>query len=244
MIPIAANTLGAVYYALTASQSGRIAGRTSNCPLSGTVFLVDTPAKSNNGKWLTSMMIGLGLAIAIYGWWFAYQRTRPVLEYFGPEAVAVIRAPTDMTAMRLLPGGSNSAIQYSDLKFDPADEKNVFAGRGYTNARASLIKRETYDWRTKTSQKSAAESNPCEPAWTHALRLTNEHGEVVVLLSLDCPRVALSGKDSSLTLHERIASGFAAILKEELESEADDNVEDGGNGNAKRGDAKNSDANQ
>lgn len=159
----------------------------------------------------------VGLIVAAIGPAFVYQRTRPVLEFYGPEAIAVMRDPDDMVALRLTPTDGTSEIEFGGESFAVVEQRNVFAGRGYTNARDSLIKRETYDW-------SGTTTSACEPTWTHALRMENEGGKVIVLLSLDCPRTALASGDKTLVLKDRIAEGFRTIFAAQFERDEDDST--------------------
>lgn len=164
------------------------------------------------------MMLILGIVLAISSWGFGYWRSRPVLDYYGPAAIALISKPDSVSALKLEPGNAFSDLKFGDQSFDIVAERPVTVARGYTNARDALTKRESYNW-SRGDLISEPEST-CEPEWTHALRFVRQKDIIVLLLSLECPRVALVGGEGTLTLQPKIATAFANILSAELDREA------------------------
>jgi len=165
----------------------------------------------NSGKWVAIAMGLLGLVVAAAGWWFVYQRTRPVLDYYGPDAIAVMGDPDEFMALKLAPTDAASEITFGGQDYAIESSRDVLVGRGYTNARDALSKRETYVW-------ASDPDGGCEPNWTHALGMRRGEQSIIVLLSLDCPRVALFGSDKTLILKQQIADGFRTILNSEMTS--------------------------
>lgn len=180
------------------------------CPEPAEEALMNEQPKSNSGKWIAGAMIVVGLVMALSGWAVVYYRTRPVLDFFGPEAIAALQDPDDLFALRLIRNETESEIHFDGQSWAVMGRARVFAARGYTNARDALTKRETYVW-------DPSKVTDCEPEWSHALQLVKGDEKFFVLLCLDCPRVALVGRDGpTLVLQKDIAAGLEEILTAEL----------------------------
>ncbi|REJ66342.1 MAG: hypothetical protein DWQ31_14830 [Planctomycetota bacterium] len=185
--------------------------------------------RPRSGKPIVVVVLLFAVALAGFGWWFTYQRTRRVAEFFGTEAIRVISDPETVMALvlRLDDGVTNEMrprIEFAGNSYVVTDDKLVvdkgdFTAPGFMNACNSLTNNASYDWEPESK-------NTCEPIWTYALRFENDEGSAVLLMSLECPRVALAGEMDSIPLSEKIAAGFAGILQTEFATEQDGDAYD------------------
>lgn len=130
-------------------------------------------------------VVGMVLvAVAVGGWtvWFQHQRSRAVLDFWGPASARLISAApvVEITAGSPAQSVSPSASEISRAK-------------GMQNIRHALIQSETFLWDTRTSGNLAD--------WDYSLQFRDGSTSATVLFSLAKLQVALEGGDSIVQLH-------------------------------------------
>jgi hypothetical protein len=132
---------------------------------------MSTPTNEKSGKRLILGVLVIGLAAAAASWWFRYSATHRAAQFWGPQAVELIR-----DALRVTLRTDDPATEGNN----PADlPRDISSAKGLTHLRAALLEDRSYDW-------SAA--GPADTNWSNSLVFEESEGaepRVVILFSPD-----------------------------------------------------------
>ena len=158
-----------------------------------------TPTNEKSGKRLILGVLVIGLAAAAASWWFRYSATHRAAQFWGPQAVELIRdAP--LVTLR----SDDPTIEGNN----PADlPRDISSAPGLTHLRAELLQDHSYDW----SAKGPADSN-----WSSSLVFEETEGaepRVVILFSPDFRWAANGSADEPAANGVSIGPIFAKGLQ-------------------------------
>jgi hypothetical protein len=144
----------------------------------------------NSGKLLIAAMLLAGLAAAGASWWFRYAATHQAAQFWGPEAVQLIRDAPHVELLSLQQGIKSESVRSSTNLFSASEitighnpskitaKHDISAAPGLTHLRNALLEDRSFNW-------GAMESTGSEE-WTTALTFRNpEAAESLVILFVD-----------------------------------------------------------
>jgi len=162
------------------------------------------------------VVCGIALAASAAAWVYQRGRAARPLEFWGADAGLLIASAPRAEAWLLRsagevgsPGdGEFEAIEFDGARLVVVQRADVSTARGITNVRRALLDDGSFAWDS---------SDPCRPAWTHALRFSADDRHALLLLSFDCPQAAtvegrrtVSVAPSSAALREFVHEQFPA----------------------------------
>lgn len=166
-----------------------------------------TPSHEKSGKRLILGVIAACVVAAAISWWFRYQATRKVVQFWGPQTAVLIRDAKHVTLRSDTPSADGAGTAEADV---PRDISGV---KGMTHLRTNLLEDSSYRW-------DAAVASDID--WANSLVFAAAEGgepRAVVLFSRDFGWVS-NGSAPDPGKHAVATSGeFAAGLKEFFETE-------------------------
>jgi len=136
-------------------------------------------------------MIGLAAALGSLGLWLRYRAGDAALEFWTPEAAALLGGAPHAELWRLEPAVEAKTV--GDLCISQDGRTwcgtrlvDLAATGGFSHARGALLEDASFDWR-----RSAA-TGPAH--WQYALRFLDGPRQAVVLIDLEAAEVALAGR--------------------------------------------------
>lgn len=96
-------------------------------------------ADPGRGRWLTTGIVLLALALAMFALWFQWQQTRRCLAFYGSGAARQIQAAARVELWRLVPGTTLESLQ-------PAGRVDVTKAMGLVHLRRGLVEDANFDW--------------------------------------------------------------------------------------------------
>jgi hypothetical protein len=142
------------------------------------------PVPTISGKWLIIGVVAVALAGAGGSWWFRYQSTHRVAEFWGSDVARLIRDAPRVELLRL--GSPNTiGLESSDVahEVETANYHDVSKGRGLVHLRNALLQDRSYDWPPQPKKPRSY--------WSWALRFRDDRkGErEIILIGADCDYV-------------------------------------------------------
>jgi hypothetical protein len=145
----------------------------------------------NSGSKLILVMCGLALVAAVSAWWSRYAATHRAAEFWGPEAAALLRGPSQVELLEL-----DGSVSLHGMRWDQATwqdvlpviaRHNITDAQGLSHLRSALVEDRNYDWDQSPAREADYSSDTSEtnPRWIWALRLTTSGHAVTVLLTRD-----------------------------------------------------------
>ena len=173
----------------------------------------------NTGKLVILAMGLMAVAGVAISFWYHQQNSKQILAYLGPETASLVARADGVELLVLdvvdLPANDLPAEKNAILPID--GEPHAIVARydlsqtpGLIHARTALLEDANYDWQTSDAS--------CAPAWTYALKFTHQDQSTTLLISLDCPRLRVSGREQSVTLG-RLAEALDSFFAEQQSSE-------------------------
>jgi hypothetical protein len=145
----------------------------------------------NSGSKLILVMCGLALAAAVSGWWSRYAATHRAAEFWGPEAAALLRGPSQVELLELDGTVSLHGIRWGQANWQDAlpviAHHNITDAKGLSHLRSALVEDRNYDWDQLPAREGnfSSDTSETDPKWFWALRLTANGHAVTALLSRD-----------------------------------------------------------
>ena len=173
--------------------------------------MTETP-KRYSGCLVVGSIFSLALAAALAGLWFRYAETRQVLKLWGSATAQAISTPDKMEALGLEPTAGAGDLQAGGAVLRIVSTRDVTNAPGFTNARHALVLDRSFEFEPATGPAD------CQPTWTHAFRFTRGQHQATILLSLDCPRAMLAGKEQIVGIRT-IVGGLKTLLVEQKKQE-------------------------
>lgn len=164
-------------------------------------------ASDKSGKRLILGVLAACVVAAAISWWFRYQATRRVVQFWGAETAVLIRDAKHITLRSDTPSADGAGGDEADV---PRDISGV---KGMTHLRTNLLEDSSYRW------DSAIKS---DIDWANSLVFAAAEGgepRAVVIFSKDFDWVS-NGSTADPGKHVVATTGeFAAGLKEFFETE-------------------------
>ncbi len=164
------------------------------------------PTNEKSGKLLIAGVLLVGLAAAAASWWFRYNATHKAVDFWGAEAVELIRDAPRVTLRSDRPSADQEGGDEADVTRD------ISNARGLTHFRAALLEDRSYDW---------SASGPPDNNWSRSLVFEVTAGaepRVLILFSPDF-RWAANGSQGDPVRHvvstAPIAEGLAKFFAEQ-----------------------------
>jgi hypothetical protein len=103
------------------------------------------PMQTNDksGKRLILGVVAACLVAAAASWWFRYSATHRAAEFWGSQAVALIRDAQHVTLRSDTPSADGAGTAEADVPRD------ISAAKGLTHLRTALLEDASYDWTAK-----------------------------------------------------------------------------------------------
>jgi hypothetical protein len=173
---------------------------------------VHEPMRENekSGKRLILGVVAACLVAAAASWWFRYSATHRAAEFWGPQAVALIRDAPHVTLRSDAPSADGEGTAEADVPRD------ISQAKGLTHLRNALLEDASYDW-TATAPAGTDNANSLVFA-------TVEGGEprAVVLFSPDFRWVSSGTGADPAKYFVATTEEFAAGLKKFFATSAAD----------------------
>jgi hypothetical protein len=180
----------------------------------------------NRGQLVILVVFGGSLVAAVSSIWYRYRETRPVLDFWGPEAVRLITHPDRIEALQIerlvaAPAETDNTdlLEVDGDVYRIVQARDVTGGRGLTNARHALTVQSSFQWHPDLPA--------CAPNWQYALRLFEADRRATILFSIDCPLTRLAGGQRVAGIGP-IAAGLETVLREQLQTADDAGTESQG----------------
>ena len=166
----------------------------------------------NSGKFLIISIFGISLAMAIFAWWFQFQRGRRVLELWGSDNAKIIRIESDRVDLffRTLPSDAPLDDSAESVEVNIAGQSHIFDGqreitnaRGLVHARQALIEDATFLW-----DKARGD---CQADWQYLLRFSSGQQSVDIAVDTSCDRLRLLGSQEEVAIAPKIASALTGV---------------------------------
>jgi hypothetical protein len=178
-----------------------------------TTYNETLPANEKSGKRLILGVVAACLVAAIASWWFRYSATHRAAQFWGSQAVALIRDAPHVTLRSDTPSTDAAGGAEADVPRD------ISGAKGLTHLRNALLEDASYDW-TAAGQ--------ADTDWSSSLVFAAADGaepRAVVMFSPDFKWISNgTASDPSKQVVSTTAE-FAAGLKEffadEVEAQAE-----------------------
>jgi hypothetical protein len=154
----------------------------------------DPAAVYNSGKLLILAMLAAGVLAAASSWLFRFGATHEAAQYWGPEAVRLIRDAPNVELVELDPAAES---------FQVAARRNISAAPGMTHLRHALLEDRSFH--------SFDVPLVTPPAWHWAIEFRDGDDSAALLFSEDCAATTLDG---AATRPVASAAPIAAGLRE------------------------------
>jgi hypothetical protein len=145
-------------------------------------------------------MLLLGAATSVAAIWYLRGLSRRSVEFWGPQAGALILQAPQVEALLLAPTGPDSAAEQSVV-----ERRDVSQARGLANVRRALMQDASYEW------------PPSRPdpllRWSHALRFTDRDRTTTLLFALNPPAARPLERDMCVGT-KKIAAGLRDFFAE------------------------------
>ena len=160
----------------------------------------DDDAPRYSGRWAIIAVTLLAVLMASYAWWHHRQAGQRALAFWGPETALLISRAPEVELLELdrdMRARTTHAdrVRFGGLPLMAERTKLVQHGEsvpGLNKARTILLQDNAFAW------DGPAES--CQPRWQYALEFRDGERRATVLISLDCPRIKLAGRDGTLSI--------------------------------------------
>jgi hypothetical protein len=166
-----------------------------------------SPTNEKSGKRLILGVIAACVVAAAISWWFRYQATRRVVQFWGAETAVLIRDAKHVTLRSDAPSADGAGGAEADVPRD------ISSAKGMTHLRTNLLEDSSYQW------DSAVAS---DIDWANSLVFAAAEGgepRAVVIFSKDFRWIS-NGSAPDPGQHVVATTGeFAAGLKEFFASE-------------------------
>ncbi|MGE4104462.1 MAG: hypothetical protein AB7E74_21060 [Pirellulales bacterium] len=185
----------------------------------------DLPADAPrySGRWAIIAVTLVATLMASYAWWHHRDAGQRALAFWTPEtALLISRAPT----IEIIELGPLNAEQATDEESAPRrfGDLPLMARRSKLAERAAnvpglgkactiLLQDNAFAWLEPV--------DACQPVWQYAIEFREDARTATVLISLDCPRVKLLGRDDAVSIRP-IAEPLREFLVSQLPSAATD----------------------
>jgi len=148
----------------------------------------------------------LAAVAAAIGWWSRYLATHRAAEFWGPEATALLRGPSQVELLELAGSVESANLPASER----ADATRKFAGRyvvarhdisaahGLTHLRSALVEDRNFNWNLPAPGKA--------PVWVWALRFQARGHGAMLLFPSDFSRLGCLHGDKLPADHQAIVS--------------------------------------
>lgn len=133
----------------------------------------------NQGKFVITAMVAVGLAMAIFAWWARYSASQRVLERFGPTVAVAVRNGDRVELLGLSRDVGDSAVEVESIRC-PArdgktsvyvtDKRDISEAAGLIHARHHLLHDKGFEWDIDSVPANA------DPNWSVALRFIHGAG--------------------------------------------------------------------
>ncbi|HEV3021537.1 MAG TPA: hypothetical protein VGX76_03695 [Pirellulales bacterium] len=164
------------------------------------------------GKHAILVVFAIGLIGAVGSWWYHRTAQRRVLEFWSPEAAALIVNAPRAEALRLAPaeagGDDGQDVDFGGLHFAVIERVDVSRAPGLIHLRQGLLHDGSFDW--------PAPSDDCRPQWDYALRFSADERSATVLVAFNCRRVKLAGSAREVAIAP-LAAGLERFLAEQFD---------------------------
>lgn len=150
------------------------------------------PLSTYSGRYAIVAIAVLAIGGAAFNWWYHRDLHRRSLEFWSvPIAQLIVEAP-EAEALRIERADERSeetdTLSIDGQTWNIVDRQRIDSpaqAPGSSHVRGSLVNDKSFDWETP--------ADDCQPDWQYAIRFRDGEQEQVVLIALDCPRVALLG---------------------------------------------------
>jgi len=149
----------------------------------------------HSGSKLVWVMCILAVAAAAIGWWSRYLATHRAAEFWGPEAAALLRGPSQVEWIVLAgkaPSKEERVEAVTWLAGQPVIARHdISTAQGLTHLRSALVEDRNFDWDRSLVRKTVSppDASEMDGAWSWALRFHTRDHAVILLLPNDFSRL-------------------------------------------------------
>lgn len=167
----------------------------------------------NQGKFVILAMVGIGSALAGFGWWVRYSGSQQVLAVWGPQAVVAIRTgePVELFAVGLPANGQLGGViriepeDYPPSSVVASEPIDITKAPGLIHARHHLVHQKGFDWDSPRDRN-------CTPHWEVAMRFKRDGITATIVLDFTCNRAYLVERKTEVGMRPIIADALKRFL--------------------------------
>ncbi len=147
------------------------------------------PSPTISGRWFILAVAAIALSMAAFAWFYWYSLGHRAQHHWGPEISFLIARAPHAEAL-LLDGtmsGATEVVLVGRQSIAVVARRDLMrpAAPGWSNLRSALLRDSAYQWNPP--------AKACTPKWQYALHFSSgDYREAVILVSIDCPRLALA----------------------------------------------------
>jgi len=164
---------------------------------------------SNRGKAVILGIFLLALVLSGYAWWHQYRQGPRCRDFFGTEAVQLIRLAPRVDLLRLTelpveesaPDSSATVLEIAGIRVRVSDEVEVTGTPGMLHARHALLQDHNYHWDKPTAD--------CMSRWEFALRFSGDGNDTVIAFDAQCNQIGLSGSERTAPFVPELMATYA-----------------------------------
>ncbi len=180
----------------------------------------------NPGKIVIVVLLGVGLAAALFSLWYQRQGGRRALEFWGAQtALLVARAPR-IEALQLRPAaaakaGDNGVGEAPLASDEPlrrigvggrfylvSDGKDASGAPGISNIRRAMVIDSPYQW---------DETGAADPTWQYALEFREGEQAAIVLFDFDSGQISSASGAATAVLRPAAVADWRSFFAEQFE---------------------------
>jgi hypothetical protein len=155
----------------------------------------------SRGKWMIAAISIVALSATAANVVYQQSLVRRTKAFWGREPAVQIARAAQVSLLKLGGSAENQrdsqqtgleTLAFDGRRWNVLERKQVADARGFVNIRRALISDSSFAWDEPV--------DACQPDWAYALEFEDAASRATVLLSFDCPRAALAGGKSHVSI--------------------------------------------
>ena len=173
----------------------------------------------NRGKLVVSSIFMVALLMAVFAWWWNYERGRKSMEFWGRDAALLIRQAKDVELLRLIPvvtaGESAQTIDVGPVVY-AVERADISRAPGLLHARFALTEDASFEFYATPENGGVLPTSYEDGNWQYAVRFNREGKSATVLFDFQNSRVGIAEEQRSARVIAKIVTGWQQFIARHL----------------------------